>query len=170
MIATMQSQSPPGNTSISTASGSTSSSIPTFSSKYRGAVIEDLQLPPAFALPSTEPVSRVIELAYERDFSCIPVLSKNRRPLGYVEVSNLKKLWEEEKALPTDKVSSHMVRFNRSSSEPYTLITPLTPLDELEVFLTHNSGDFALVTDASRKFVLGVATMQDLEDFVKRRG
>jgi hypothetical protein len=40
--------------------------------KYRGAVVEDLQLPPAFALPFDEAISRAIELAYERDFSHIP--------------------------------------------------------------------------------------------------
>jgi hypothetical protein len=57
--------------------------------KYRGAVVEvctppvavahvsrrtpqDLQLPPAFALPKTELIARAIELAYDRDFSHIP--------------------------------------------------------------------------------------------------
>lgn len=33
---------------------------------------QDLQLPPAFALPSDEAISRAIELAYERDFSQLP--------------------------------------------------------------------------------------------------
>ncbi|KIK70154.1 hypothetical protein GYMLUDRAFT_67409 [Collybiopsis luxurians FD-317 M1] len=136
--------------------------------KYRGAVVEDLQLSPAFALPFTEPVSRVIELAYDRDFSHIPVLDKNRRPLGYVEVSKLKHLWESGQANPDDKVSEFMIKFKRSSSEPYTLITPLTTLDELEKFLQTNI--FALVTDTQRKFVLAVATLQDLQQFVSRRG
>ena len=31
-----------------------------------------------------------------------------------------------------------MTKFKRTSSEPYTLITPLTPLDELEKFLGEN--------------------------------
>ncbi|KAJ3995369.1 hypothetical protein F5050DRAFT_311902 [Lentinula boryana] len=136
--------------------------------KYRGAVVEDLQLSPAFALPFAEPVSRVIELAYDRDFSHIPVLDKNRRPLGYVEVSKLKQLWESGQANPNDKVSQFMIKFKRTSAEPYTLITPLTSLDELEQFLQTNI--FALVTDAERKFVIGVATMHDLEQFVSRRG
>ncbi|KAF9068848.1 hypothetical protein BDP27DRAFT_1383423 [Rhodocollybia butyracea] len=136
--------------------------------KYRGAVVEDLQLSPAFALPFTERVSRAIELAYDRDFSHIPVLDKNRRPLGYVEVSKLKEMWESGQANPNDKVSQYMTKFKRTSSEPYTLITPLTPLDELEKFLGENI--FALVTDSQRKFVLGVATVHDLEQFVSRRG
>lgn len=49
-----------------------------------------------------------------------------------------------------------------------------TPLEDLEAFFVggvDGSGpqDFAVVTDASRKFVLGVATKGDLEEFVKRR-
>ncbi|KAF9447827.1 hypothetical protein P691DRAFT_801771 [Macrolepiota fuliginosa MF-IS2] len=138
------------------------------SDKYRGAVVEDLQLPPAFALPSTEPIARAIELAYERDFSHIPVLDKNRRPLGYIDVTKLKEKWEAGQADPASKISKYMTKFVRNSSEPYTLITPWTPLLELENFLRSNI--FALVTDSDRKFVLAVATSQDLESFVTRRG
>ncbi|KAI0944806.1 hypothetical protein AcV7_001511 [Taiwanofungus camphoratus] len=136
--------------------------------KYRGAVVEDLQLPPAFALPSDEAISRAIELAYERDFSHIPVLDHNRKPLGYVDVASLKEKWEAGNADPSDKVMRYMTKFNRAQSQPYTLITPSTPLEELEQFLQHNI--FALVTDWDRKFVLAVATSQDLENFVTRRG
>jgi len=39
---------------------------------WRWSRAQDLQLPPAFALYSTERVSRATELAYERDFSYIP--------------------------------------------------------------------------------------------------
>ncbi|KAJ3930288.1 MAG: hypothetical protein NXY57DRAFT_1012708 [Lentinula lateritia] len=163
------------NSALSLGSSLMSVSPPVLSSnssnspdKYRGAVVEDLQLSPAFALPFTEPVSRVIELAYDRDFSHIPVLDKDRRPLGYVEVSKLKQLWESGQANPSDKVSQYMIKFKRTSSEPYTLITPLTSLNELEQFLQTNI--FALVTDFQRKFVIGVATMHDLEQFVNRRG
>ncbi|KAG7091864.1 hypothetical protein E1B28_008265 [Marasmius oreades] len=147
----------------------TTSTVGIVPDKYRGAVVEDLQLPPAFALPSMERVSRVIELAYDRDFSHIPVLDRNRKPLGYVEVSKLKQLWESGKADPTDSVSKYMTRFKRSvDSHPYSLVTPLTELNELEDFLKDNI--FALVTDSERKFVLAVATMHDLENFVTRRG
>ncbi|TFK22373.1 hypothetical protein FA15DRAFT_596198 [Coprinopsis marcescibilis] len=137
--------------------------------KYRGAVVEDLQLPPAFCLPSTESISRAIELAYERDYSHIPVLDRQRKPLGYVDVSRLKQKWEAGNADPDDKVSQYMTKFTkRSPKDPYSLITPMSPLSDLEDFLENNI--FALVTDDSRKFVLGVATAQDLENFVTRRG
>ncbi|TCD68749.1 hypothetical protein EIP91_009895 [Steccherinum ochraceum] len=146
---------------------SASSSLPPMD-KFRGAVVEDMQLPPAFALPTSEAISRAIELAYERDFSHIPVLDKDRRPLGYLDVAQLKAKWEAGQANPDDKVLEYMTKFKRSTSEPYTLITPSTPLSELEQFLEHNI--FALVTDYNRKFVLAVATPTDLQTFVTRRG
>ncbi|EKM56932.1 uncharacterized protein PHACADRAFT_254330 [Phanerochaete carnosa HHB-10118-sp] len=136
--------------------------------KYRGAVVEDLQLPPAFALPQDEAISRAIELAYERDFSHIPVLDRHRKPLGYIDVAGLKKKWEAGEASPDEKVSKYIIKFIRSSSHPYTVITPSTPLAELEQFLQDKI--FALVTDAGRKFVLAVVTRQDLVNFVQRRG
>ncbi|KAG2032781.1 hypothetical protein BDR03DRAFT_985470 [Suillus americanus] len=136
--------------------------------KYRGAVVEDLQLPPAFCLPSTESVSRAMESAYDRDFSHIPVLNRDRRPLGYVDVAALKEKWEAGTASPNDSISKYMTKFNRSASQHYSLITPLTPLAELAEFLQDNI--FALVTDQGRNFVLAVATSQDLDNFVTRRG
>ncbi|KAF8480265.1 hypothetical protein DFH94DRAFT_741600 [Russula ochroleuca] len=137
--------------------------------KYRGAVVEDLQLPPAFSLPGSELIAHAIELAYDRDFSHIPVLGKRRNLLGYIEVATLKKKWEAGEVNPTDKISSCMTRFIRSPrTNPYTIITPDTALTDLESFLKDHI--FALVTDYERKFVLGVATSQDLEGFVSRRG
>jgi hypothetical protein len=78
-----------------------------------------MQLPPAFSLPHDEKIGRAIELAYDRDFSHIPlvtaesqytterdypswfrVLSSQRRPLGYIDVSALKAQWEAGKATP----------------------------------------------------------------------
>jgi len=137
--------------------------------KYRGAVVEDLQLPPAFSLPRSELIAHAIELAYDRDFSHIPVLGKRRELLGYVEVATLKKKWEAGEVNPTDKIASCMTKFKRSPrTNPYTIITPDTTLVDLESFLKDHI--FALITDHERKFVLGVATPQDLETFVSRRG
>ncbi|KAI0777769.1 hypothetical protein BD413DRAFT_188339 [Trametes elegans] len=136
--------------------------------KYRGAVVEDLQLQPAFTIPSDEAISHAVEMAYERDFSHIPVLDRKRKLLGYIDVAALKAKWEAGKANPDDKVSQYMTKFKRTAATPYTIITPSTPLAELEQFLKRNI--FAIITDWDRKFVLGVATSQDLESFVSRRG
>lgn len=44
-----------------------------------------------------------------------------------------------------------------------SVITPDTPLEELDNFFKSTKSTFALVTDASRKFVLGVVTPEDLQ-------
>lgn len=49
-----------------------------------------------------------------------------------------------------------------------------TPLEELEAFFEGlgdegHKQEFAVVTDQDRRFVLGVATREDLEKFVKSR-
>jgi len=119
-------------------------------------------------LPRKESTQRAIDLAYDRDFSHIPVLTDDRKPLGYIDVTALKQKFEAGEANPSSSVETHTIKFQRNPAHPYTVITPLTPLDELENFLTHNI--FALVTDPGRKFVLGLATSQDLELFVQRRG
>ena len=36
------------------------------------------------------------------------------------------------------KASLYMIKFQRSTSTPYTIVTPLTPLGDLEAFLAHN--------------------------------
>ncbi|CAE6443965.1 unnamed protein product [Rhizoctonia solani] len=137
-------------------------------SKYRGAVVEDLQLPPAFALSRSEHVAKAIQLAYDRDFSYIPVLDSRRKPVGYINVTDLKTKWEAGSANPSDLLSNYMTKFARGAGVHYTVITPETPLEELEAFL--ETTDFAIVTDWNRKFVLGVATKDDLSNFVTRRG
>jgi hypothetical protein len=67
-----------------------------------------------------------------------------------------------------------MTRFKRKE-RTYQVITMETPLEQLESFFRAGvpegpwQQDFAVITDEKRRFVLGVATVQDLEEFVKRR-
>ena len=70
-------------------------------------------------------------------------------------------------------MSAAMIKFRRKAGT-YKVITMETPLEELEEFFTKGSEaqgpqDFAVVTDLSRRFVLGVATVHDLEEFARRR-
>lgn len=74
-----------------------------------------------------------------------------------------------------------MQRFRRRGKDAavYWVITMETPLEELERFFNGDGDgeggerrekqDFAVVTDAARRFVLGVVTRADLEEFVRRR-
>lgn len=112
--------------------------------------------------------------AYERDYTHLTVVSRDTRALlGYLSIPRLKKLLEEGKVADTDPVERAMLKFRRKGNV-YKVITMDTPLQELESFFNggvNGSGpqEFAVVTDASRRFVLGVATKADLEEFVKRR-
>ena len=85
----------------------------------------------------------------------------------------LKELLKQKMVTEHDPVEQAMMRFRRKGKQ-YTVITTETELEALEVFFDggpdgENPQSFAVVTDSGRKFVLGVATRADLEEFVKRR-
>ncbi|SJX61619.1 related to TAF10-TFIID and SAGA subunit [Sporisorium reilianum f. sp. reilianum] len=146
--------------------------------KYRGATVEDLQVPPAISVPRSTSISSALRVALDHDYSQLPLVSdKNRKLLGYVQKDRLE---EQVKGGNSDKsVASIMTKFSSGASASsssaaaaaaatYTVITPDTGLAELEVFL--QSQPFAFITDPGRAFVLGVATQEDLSKYVSRRG
>ena len=112
--------------------------------------------------------------AYERDYTHLTVISEDTRALlGYLNIPRLKQLLKDGKRRETDHVEKAMQKFQRRGNV-YKIITMDTPLEELEAFYKggidgKEPQDFAVVTDGSRRFVLGVATRSDLEEFVKRR-
>lgn len=70
-------------------------------------------------------------------------------------------------------MSKAMTKFRRKG-RVYKVITMDTPLEDLERFFNGEEGEggkqeFAVVTDERRRFVLGVATRTDLEEFARRR-
>lgn len=98
---------------------------------------------------------------------------QTRSLLGYVSIPNLQAQLDGGKVAAADPISAAMTRFQRRGRK-YRVITMDTPLEELEAFFegAETGGqkqDFAVVTDDNRRFVLGVATRGDLEEFVKRR-
>ncbi|KAH7123749.1 hypothetical protein B0J11DRAFT_436480 [Dendryphion nanum] len=146
-----------------------------WANKYRGATVEDLDPPPALSVKPTDPISHALMSGIERDYTHLTVISQeNRGLLGYISIPRLQQLLKERKVKESDTVESAMQKFRRKGTR-YKVITTETPLEELEQFFdggVDGSGpqEFAVVTDPSRKFVLGVATKSDLESFVKRRG
>lgn len=111
--------------------------------------------------------------ALERDFSHLTVIHpEDKSLLGYVSIPKLRQLLETRQVREEEPVEKAMVKFKRRGRK-YRLITLETPLHELEGFFSGNDTgakqDFAVVTDPARRFVLGVATKEDLEKFVKRR-
>ncbi|KAK8203839.1 hypothetical protein IWZ01DRAFT_514110 [Phyllosticta capitalensis] len=142
--------------------------------KYRGATVEDLDPPSALSVSPRDPISHALMSAFERDYTHLTVVSpENRALLGYLSIPRLRELLKEGKVKESYRVEQAMLRFRRTRANVYKVITMDTPLEELEAFFEgHNTGakqEFAVITDASRRFVLGVATRSDLEEFVKRR-
>lgn len=143
------------------------------------ATVEDLDPPPALSTKSSDPISHALMSAFERDYTHLTVISPETRSLmGYVSMPRLKELLQKGEVKESDPVEKAMLRFQRKG-KVYRVITMDTPLEELEEFFEGGirpdgkangpKQEFAVVTDWSRRFVLGVATRNDLEEFVKRR-
>jgi CBS domain-containing protein len=148
-----------------------------WANKYRGATVADLDLPPALSTSPSTSLEEAMLSASSHDYSHLTVLSENTRSLlGYLPVSKLKTLFESRQLQPSDPVSKAMVVFERGRGRNYVPITVETELADLEGFFenigssaTGSKQDFAVVTDGGRKFVLGVVTRGDLDEFVRRR-
>ena len=138
------------------------------------ATVEDLDPPPALSSKPTDSISTALLNAYERDYTHLTVVSEDTRALlGYLNIPRLKELLKNGTVKESDYVEKAMQKFRRRGNV-YKVITMDTPLEELEAFFNggvngNGPQDFAVVTDGSRRFVLGVATKGDLEEFVKRR-
>lgn len=148
--------------------------------------MQDLDPPPALSTTPETPISSALLSAYERDFSHLTVLHPSTRSLlGYLSIPRLRSLLSNGTVTENDPVKKAMQRFRRKGRK-YKVITIDTELEELEDFFegrtdagSYEDGsegiaqggkqDFAVVTDAPRKFVLGVVTRGDLEEFVRRR-
>ncbi|RKP35635.1 tryptophan synthase beta subunit-like PLP-dependent enzyme [Dimargaris cristalligena] len=137
--------------------------------KYRGASVEDLQLPAAVAIAPTDPLGQALDIMVEREYSQLPVVSAPHRKLvGYITLATLQSMLENQKVELHQPVKDAIPLMRRPSIRPrYELITPSTPLNELAEFFEHHS--VAFVTDSSRKFCLGVVTKFDLMKFISRR-
>jgi hypothetical protein len=162
----------------STTSAMPGAIVPTFVSKwasrYRGATVEDLDPPAALSINPTDPVSLALMSAFEREYTHLTIVDNETRQLmGYISIPSLQAQLESGKVKPEDEVLKAMVTFQRKGRK-YKVITMQTPLEELEEFFAGGATggqkqEFAVITDDKRRFVLGVATVQDLEEFVKRR-
>ncbi|KAH8675558.1 hypothetical protein BX600DRAFT_432127 [Xylariales sp. PMI_506] len=149
-----------------------------WSNRYRGATVQDLEPPAALSLNPSDPISLALLSAFEREYTHLTIVdSSTRALLGYIAIPALQAQLDAGKVQPGDSLSQAMVRFQRKGRK-YRVITMATPLEELEAFFEGAGGEaggvgqkqeFAVVTDEARRFVLGVATRSDLEEFVKRR-
>ncbi|XXG94064.1 hypothetical protein Hte_000315 [Hypoxylon texense] len=144
-----------------------------WSSRYRGATVQDLEPPAALSLNPSDPISLALISAFERDYTHLTIVDADTRALlGYIAIPVLQAQLDAGRVRPEDPLSKAMARFERRGKK-YKVITMATTLEELEAFFegggVGQKQEFAVVTDENRRFVLGVATRSDLEEFVKRR-
>ena len=136
--------------------------------------MEHLDPPPPLSTKPPDSIAAALMNAYERDYTHLTVVSEDTRALlGYLNIPRLKQLLKDRKVQDSDHVEKAMQKFRRRGNV-YKVITMDTPLEELEAFFNggingNGPQDFAVVTDVNRRFVLGVATKADLEEFEKRR-
>ncbi|RPA81325.1 hypothetical protein BJ508DRAFT_414774 [Ascobolus immersus RN42] len=147
--------------------------------RIRGASVLDLQLPDAFsARPDTKLVD-ALELAYERDYDHLTVISPERKLLGYLSIPSIRAKLDSGE-IPNDEnlkkleVNDVMTRFvKKGEKRKFREITPETGLKKLFEFFEQegeNGEDFAVVTDGtSSGWVVGVVTRADLAGFLSRR-
>ncbi|KAL1861482.1 hypothetical protein Daus18300_008877 [Diaporthe australafricana] len=160
--------------STSTTQANSGPYVSKWANRYRGAAVEDLQPPAALSLTPSDPISLALEAAFERDYTHLTIVDgETRSLLGYISIPNLQSLLDGAKVAAADPIGAAMTRFQRRGRK-YKVITMDTPLEELEAFFegAETAGqkqEFAVITDDNRRFVLGVATKNDLEEFVKRR-
>ncbi|UOH83723.1 hypothetical protein LQV05_006458 [Cryptococcus neoformans] len=92
---------------------------------YRGACVEDLQLPPAFCLPGDAPLLKALEAAYDREFDHLPILNAKRRPIGYLDIPSIKDQFKNNKVNGDEPVFPGMCS---EPNDPLFFIQPISPL------------------------------------------
>ncbi|CAH6721337.1 hypothetical protein CLIB1444_05S08856 [[Candida] jaroonii] len=161
---------------------------------YRGATIEDLDIKPALSINPTTNINIALEIAFENEFTYLPVIhEENKRLLGVLNVGLLR---DNPNKLNTSFlkpiVKNYMIWFNQKSREfyekqdikpvepvrnrtimkprakKYKVLTPWTPLEQLADFF-NNGIYFAIITNDEGNFVYGVATPEDLTKYENSR-
>ncbi|KAJ1536506.1 hypothetical protein HK096_010288 [Nowakowskiella sp. JEL0078] len=124
--------------------------------RFRGACIEDLQLPEAVSIPRTCKVDVALDIMISRDFSQLPVIDDQRKMVGWITLGALQSNIADASLqdIQNEEISSWMYKFKKS--DHYKVITPSTSLSDLESFWEYNLAAF--VTDESGKFPLAVVT------------
>lgn len=137
------------------------------------ATVQDLDPPAALSLTPSDPVSLALVSAFEHEYTHLTMVdAKTRALVGYISIPKLQAALEAGTVQAQDALRTAMMGFQRRG-KTYQVITMATPLEALEAFFagatTGQPQEFAVITDERRRFVLGVATATDLEEFVKRR-
>lgn len=169
-----------------------------FSTKdYRGAIIEDLNIPQAISVNPSTSLYDAVAVGYENEFTHLPVIhEETKRLLGVINVEDIKNNENKIKnSFLSPIVKHYMLWFNTTArknyedrmkhgaatsktsttsqilkprGKKYDILTPYTPLEKLAKFFSQGNY-FAVITGADGDFVYGVATPEDLKKYEKSR-
>ncbi|EGV64880.1 hypothetical protein CANTEDRAFT_103408 [Yamadazyma tenuis ATCC 10573] len=163
---------------------------------YRGATVEDLDIKPAISVNPITDLSVALEIAYENEFTYLPVIHEsNKKLLGVLNVGELRRhpqkvtnsflkpvvknymIWFHQKAREKYDSEEHTnisssstttIQKPTSKGKKFQVLTPWSPLEDLATFF--NSGMyFAIITNDHSNFVYGVATPEDLTRYENSR-
>lgn len=159
---------------------------------YRGATVEDLDIRPAISINPSTPIKRAVQVAFEHEFTFLPVIHETKkRLLGVLNVQEqdvakilaakqepLTKdamLWFSQEAKAkytalksTTPLNTKIIRPRPLQGKPYEVLTPATPLETLSAFF-NNGNYFAIITSDAGDLVYGVVTPEDLLKYENSR-
>lgn len=166
---------------------------------YRGATVEDLDIKPAISINPTTHLNEALEIAYENEFTYLPVIHEsNKKLLGIFNVEDLKTSHDQNnRTRLAPLVKNHMLWFKQTSKANYekehqepqklnktalntTILKPqskgksfdvITPMTPLENLAKFFSDGvyFAIITNDEGTLVYGVATPEDLTRYENSR-
>ncbi|KJE89664.1 hypothetical protein CAOG_01099, partial [Capsaspora owczarzaki ATCC 30864] len=135
-------------------------------SKYRGAAVEDLNLPVPVTASQTIAIGAALALMDEHDFDNLPVLDAKKRLVGLL---TREKLEARVRAAPSTAEAEQVtpaMYYSFSRKHRYVPIQLDTPLEVLEQFFTQHS--IAFVTD-DNGWCVSLATPADLQLYLSKR-
>lgn len=161
---------------------------------YKGATIEDLDIPGAISVNPTMKIVDALNLAFEYEFSYLPVINEaDKNLLGILDIEHIRNRinQKEYNLLVKDSMKwfsakaktkyEQSLKNNQKSKTPinakivtsakkskFEIITPLTPLEVLASFFNRGNA-FAIITNDSGTIVYGVVTPDDLSKYEKMR-
>jgi len=108
--------------------------------KYRGAAVAELNLSTPKTISKATALAEALNIMILEDFDVLPVID-NKKFVGFVTSGDIRANLADKTLQDTTPVEALMHRFAKRRQE-YQLITPETPLAELESFLEKNSIGF----------------------------
>lgn len=149
---------------------------------YRGATVEDLDIRPALSINPLATVKRATAIAFENEFSHLPVIHENHKKLlGVFSVENARgehvkdsMLWFSKNGKAKYELETHFgqtppnLKIMKPTKKSFTVLTPMTLLEDLARFFEKGTY-FAIITNGEGNLVYGVVTPDDLKAFEKAR-